>query len=917
LKIKNLTLLLNTRKKELIKRNDPMVAKRLILKVISIFIFLLLGVQVHSQTNIIEGTIIDTNTLEVKPRALILIYNDSTLLGYDKTNNEGFFSLNISNNTTHLVVNALGYHKKNVNISDLHFDKKNNIYIHPEDFVLDEVVVQSKPTGIIIKKDTLIYNVASFTDSTEFNIEDVLKKLPGIEVLPSGSVRFNGKNIEKIKINGSDLFGSQYTIGTKNMRALTLDKVEVISNYQDNPVLVDLIKSEDVILNLKLNKQFLGRPSGSFQGGFGYDKNEESKVVGYINGFSIADNFKAILLSSTSNTSEPSGIEGFNSNNSFGSNKTDDVTTSISIPDPFIQKSSFEQVGLPSIFTDNSLKTISTLRTFYTYSDGSEISLNFTKFNTNGNQESFRSTSFFDENIKFNNSITSDKNLQTDGGIIDFQQKLLSKKRDMGLNVFFSLDARKETNNIANTLFVENKKDSFNTKEYSKLKNYNFNILFSKKLSRKAALQIKISNTKNTSPELLNSYNQDINNVFPAGTNESYFNQQIDWSRLNNEVRIILKTNVLVENEFHIYRKYNDINFQNQLTPNSKSDLIYASNDDVTTSRIGVWNRFSKGLGKKWMANVNMGLEQQKIMVANPIDGNNFNFKVGLTKHITQYNYYSFTYNLGRNLPNLRTFIQSTYLTDPLSFQRGSIISNYVERKNLVASYYSNNWENHTIFSVNAGYNFRHKRLGYDYNFINGTSIANPILVDANNNFTIDVRAEKFIPSWRILLKSELNGDFSNYQNNVNDNPISIQSSRFKLHTGLSTSEIYNQRLEFDFTVDQNYLSQDSKIDQSINQIKTIKILHTYTYEKWRTIFNLYRFSSKINENNANTFDGVNFKINFSDEYKKRKYVIALELNNLLSPKKFVSNSIFGLFQSTSEVAAVGPFAVLKFDYSF
>ncbi len=121
--------------------------------------------------------------------------------------------------------------------------------------VLDEIVIKALPQHITEKEDTVVYRVSDFTDGTEDKVQDILKKLPGIEVNEvTGELKFKGKSVERVLLDGDDLFGLNYTVGTKNMSANMVEEVEAIDNFTENPLLKNLVNSEKVALNLKLKK---------------------------------------------------------------------------------------------------------------------------------------------------------------------------------------------------------------------------------------------------------------------------------------------------------------------------------------------------------------------------------------------------------------------------------------------------------------------------------------------------------------------------------------------------------------------------------------------------------------------------------------------------------------------------------------
>ena len=88
---------------------------------------------------------------------------------------------------------------------------------------LDEVVVKSR-APITIKKDTLEFNVKSFKTKKDASVEDLLKQLPGVEVDDEGKITVNGKEVNKILVNGKPFFGDDPTITTRNLTKEIIEK---------------------------------------------------------------------------------------------------------------------------------------------------------------------------------------------------------------------------------------------------------------------------------------------------------------------------------------------------------------------------------------------------------------------------------------------------------------------------------------------------------------------------------------------------------------------------------------------------------------------------------------------------------------------------------------------------------------------
>ncbi|WP_179008903.1 TonB-dependent receptor [Winogradskyella forsetii] len=108
---------------------------------------------------------------------------------------------------------------------------------------------------VTIKGDTLIYNADSFKNGTERKLEDVLKKLPGVEINADGKIEVEGKVVNKLMVNGKDFFDGDSKLATKNIPSNAVDKVQVLRNYSEVGQLKGVQNNQDnVAINIKLKE---------------------------------------------------------------------------------------------------------------------------------------------------------------------------------------------------------------------------------------------------------------------------------------------------------------------------------------------------------------------------------------------------------------------------------------------------------------------------------------------------------------------------------------------------------------------------------------------------------------------------------------------------------------------------------------
>ena len=203
----------------------------------------------------LEGFVRD-NTGKPLDLANVVAVNQETnvLESFGITNAEGKYKLTLEKNTTYKI--QVSYIEMKP-FEEMVTTKEENISKNFElelDTTLDAVeLVYEMP--VTIKGDTLVYNADSFKTGTEKKLEDVLKKLPGVEINDNGQVEVEGKEVSKIMVEGKDFFDGDTKLATKNIPADALDKVQVLKNYDEVGQLRSLRSNEDnIAINIKLKE---------------------------------------------------------------------------------------------------------------------------------------------------------------------------------------------------------------------------------------------------------------------------------------------------------------------------------------------------------------------------------------------------------------------------------------------------------------------------------------------------------------------------------------------------------------------------------------------------------------------------------------------------------------------------------------
>ncbi|WP_456377627.1 TonB-dependent receptor, partial [Lutibacter sp.] len=155
-----------------------------------------------------------------------------------------------------LKISYLGFNTKNieVEITDSSKNLVQDIVLNESSEALNEVeITYEMPVKIV--GDTISYNADSFTSGKEKKLEDVLKKLPGIDIDDNGEVEVEGKKVKKILVEGKEFFDGDTKLATQNIPASAIDKVQVLKNYNEVAGMRGVTNNEDnIAINIKLKQ---------------------------------------------------------------------------------------------------------------------------------------------------------------------------------------------------------------------------------------------------------------------------------------------------------------------------------------------------------------------------------------------------------------------------------------------------------------------------------------------------------------------------------------------------------------------------------------------------------------------------------------------------------------------------------------
>ncbi len=227
--------------------------KKLILSAAIIFPFI-----IFSQSIKLEGIVKDKADKPLEMANVIAFKKGTNILqSYSITDSKGNYRLSLDQNEAYtLKVSYLGFNTKNVEIEvgNSATDISQNIVLEESNEALNEVqITYEMPVKIV--GDTIVYNADSFTSGKEKKLEDVLKKLPGIDIDANGEVEVEGKKVQKVLVEGKEFFDGDSKLATQNIPASAIDKVQVLKNYNEVSGMRGVTNNEDnIVINIKLKQ---------------------------------------------------------------------------------------------------------------------------------------------------------------------------------------------------------------------------------------------------------------------------------------------------------------------------------------------------------------------------------------------------------------------------------------------------------------------------------------------------------------------------------------------------------------------------------------------------------------------------------------------------------------------------------------
>lgn len=232
---------------------------------------------------VVSGVVMDKTDDAPIANAIVRLLKSSNnkVVGGGVTNENGSFNIKeVAAGEYTLTVSFIGYTDYNKTIKVNKNINVGNIALEFSAIMLEETTVIAAVAPIKVMEDTVEYNTSSYTTPPNAVVEDLLKRLPGVEVSSDGSITAQGKEITKILVDGKEFFSDDPKVASKNIPIEMIDKLQVVDKKSDLAILTGVDDGDDeTVINLTIKKGMNNGWFGNVSAGYGTDDRYQAKGI--------------------------------------------------------------------------------------------------------------------------------------------------------------------------------------------------------------------------------------------------------------------------------------------------------------------------------------------------------------------------------------------------------------------------------------------------------------------------------------------------------------------------------------------------------------------------------------------------------------------------------------------------------------
>lgn len=878
--------------------------------------FLFLNIKVFGQNVNVYGSVISISKCPINSASVILKDSSGKLISYTFSDDLGIYKLSIKQKGQFTIIaNALGYESQKVvfQIQNIPAEKQINLELTQSSHLLKEVVVEAR-RPIVVKQDTIVFDASDFSLGNVIVIEDLLKRIPGLNVGTDGSIKVGNQEIEKIMIDGDDMFDRGYKILTKNMPVTPIDKVEILKRFSNNKYLHGIEKSEKVALNLTLKNNFKRKWFGNGSIGDNFASDNRHEIRGSLMNFGKKDKF--VFLTNHNNIGydatgdiynliKPSSFEEVGS---IGDNESANILLYLGFNNPKLKSKrvNFNNTNLISI---NSIFNLS-----------KSVKLTVTSFLNKDKVNFYRNST---QSVKLNN--TAFENFEDLDGIKD-QSTFFSK-----IHLEYTISKNKAIEYVSKVSDLKERNTSrliFNSNPLAE-KLYNDNslvdqkIIFSNKLNQNKALIVSGRYITDIMPQnysvnqfiFQGLFDENADNVRQYSMNrmiyygiETHFldrkkNNNLFELKMGNQFRIdYLKTSL------QLLREDTSISFPVLF----QNDVKFTVNDAFISSKYLFY------LGKlsiSTQANLhNINNQFQEYMLSQTANSIFVVPKVGIDWNISTKNKLVTSYSFNTTNTGVLDIQPRFVMTDFRSFSRGIEGFRQLSSSGLFFNHTYGSWGEKIFANTSLVYTRNNNFLSSNSLVNQNYSLIEKILIRNQNMLNISSSLDYYLKQIKSNIKITLGNTMINSKNIVNNSELrDVQMSN--IDYGAEIRSGFKGYFNYHFGVKWNY-SQVKAI--SINSYKEdfnfLDILLTFN-ENLNVQLQLERYY--FGTTNVTRKPYYFFDLDAKYVIKHNKLIIFVSGNNLINTRNFRVINVSDIGVSRTEYRLQPRYLLFKIEYRF
>lgn len=853
---------------------------------------------------------------KVVPYVNITIKKDFLTISNTLSNEKGYYSLIFTDGGQYIITfSSLGYKFESIdiNVSKTKIELSKNIFLKEEVLILNTVVIQSKKS-ISIKKDTIIFDAKKFLQGNEQTVEDLLKKIPGINIDANGTIKIGNQEVEKVMIDGDDMFEKGYKILTKNMPVNPIDKVELYQNYSNNKHLKGIENSQKVALNLTLKEDAKRIWFGNTTAGYGLVS--ENRYEFKANLMNFGKKSKHYFLINLNNVGiDVSGdinhlIRPFRQNEpgSIGDNQSANTLLPLGFATPNLKQkrvnlNNAEMLSLNSIWTLSEkvkLKTLGFLNTeeadffrnsFQQFAVGTSIFTNTEDFAGRKTQM----IGFGKIDLIYDISKTK---------TFEYSGKINRNNAENRSNLLFNNDLLNEKINSNNQLFDH--KMVFT----NKFKDNKVFVLSSRYINEKTPQNYSINQFI-----LSELFSENANNTKQFSENRMQFlgaeAHLLDKKKNGDLMEIKIGNQLRIDNlntRFELLQNENSI----ALPDKYQNDLTYTTNDLYLSAKYRFkFNNFNL-LTQSDIHQLFNRLENFEVKKnQNPLF---IITKIGLDWQINDINKIVTSYSYNTTNATVMDVYSGFVQTGFRSFSKGLEEFNQLNLSNAILNYTYGNWSDKFFANLFLIYSKNNDFYSTNSVIAQNFSQVEKIVIKDREFLTISTNIDNYFKPIQSNLKISFGATKTNFKNIVNNSNLREVKS-LNANYGFELRSGFKGFFNYHFGSKWNYNQVETTITNSFTDNTSFLDLSFIFNDK----FNIQLQSERYFFGNLDNVNNKYYFLDLETRYvvKENKLTFFLSMNNLFNTEKFTNYSISDINISQTEFRLVPRYVLLKMEYRF